>query len=101
MDPSEVIVNHDRKYSYQKSCYFEEGLNKVTIKFGEKINSCAKMFMEMTNIIEIDLSKLDTSGVTSMSEMFRNCNNVENIIFGNINTSSVTNMYNLFFFVTN
>ena len=100
LDPSEVIVNRDRRYSCQKSCYFEEGLNNVTIKFGEKINSCAKMFMEMTNIIEIDLSKLDTSGVTSMSEMFRNCNNVENIIFGNINTSSVTNMYHLFFFLS-
>ena len=96
LNPSEVIVNGDRRFSCHKSCDFPDGLNNVTIKYSEKINSCENMFKGMTNIVEIDLSKLDTSGVTSMSEMFRDCINLEKITFGNINTSSVNNMFYLF-----
>ena len=54
------------------------------------------MFKGLTNIIEIDLSNLDTSKVTNMSYMFVVCSDLGKINFGNINTSLVNNMENLF-----
>ena len=44
LDPSEVIVNGISKPSCNKSCEFNKGLNNVTIKFNEPIESCANMF---------------------------------------------------------
>ena len=92
LEPCGVIVNGVKKFTCKKYCDFADGLNNITIKFSEKVNSSEIMFRGMTNIVEIDLSKLDISGVTNMSEMFYGCSNLENITFGNINTSSVTNM---------
>ena len=93
-NPSEVIVNGISKgNTCQKTCYFDEDINNVTIKFEEQIKSCKKMFYNLQNIIEIDLSNFDASKVNDMGEMFNLCKNLEKINFGNINTSSVENMY--------
>ena len=54
------------------------------------------MFDGLENIIEIDISNLDTSRVTTMENMFNNCENLIKIDFGNINTSLVTNMKYMF-----
>ena len=54
------------------------------------------MFKGLTNIIEVDLSYLDTSKVTTMFAMFEGCTNIEKINFGNINTSSVKTLEKLF-----
>ena len=58
LNPSEVIVNGVRRFSCHKSCDFPDGLNNVTIKYSEKINSCENMFKGMTNIVEIDFIKI-------------------------------------------
>ena len=44
LDPSEVIVNGESKPNCKKSCLFVGGLNNVTIKFDNKIESCKGMF---------------------------------------------------------
>ena len=84
------------KDSFEKSYDFKNYLNNVTIKFDEKITSCANMFYGLQNIIEIDLSSLDISNVKNMSSMFEQCINLKKITFGNINTSLVENMHHLF-----
>ena len=94
--PSEVIINDEIKDSGIKSYNFQKELNKVLIKFENSITSCENMFYELTNILEIDLSKFDSSKVVSMSSMFYQCTNLEKIYFGNINTSSVKKMDALF-----
>ena len=96
-EPSEVIVNNVTKPLCNKSCNFDDELNYVTIKFDGFINSTENMFYGLTNIVDIDLSNLDTYKVLSMESMFRNCSDLEKITFGNINTSSVINMRQLFF----
>ena len=96
LDPSEVIVNGDSRPLINKSAEFESGLNNVTIKFNEPIESFEKMFSGLTNIIEIDLSNIDTSQVTNMNSMFFQCYNLAKITFGNINTSLVKSMSELF-----
>ena len=77
LNPDKVIVNGNIKENCHKSCNFEEDLNNVTIRFNEQINSCENMFKDMRDIIEIDLSNLDTSKVTSMHFMFNGCSNLK------------------------
>ena len=41
-------------------------LNIITLKWNKKITNCEEMFRSRTNIIEIDLSKFDSSLVSDM-----------------------------------
>ena len=87
LDPFEVIINGQiQNISNKRYFNLEYDLNNITIKFDRQINSFRNMFSGLTNIIEIDLSNLDTSKVTTMEEMFNGCINLEKINFGNINT---------------
>ena len=96
LNPSEVIINGDLKVSCNKNCYLDNILNNVTIKFDKQLKSLENMFSGLYKIIEIDLSNLDTSKVTTMVSMFEYCSNLKKILFGNINTSLVESMYGLF-----
>ena len=71
--------------------------NNITLIFDIQIEDCENMFMNLGNIIGIDLSHFDASKVTNMISMFDGCSNLENIKFGNINTSSVKYMKYLFY----
>ena len=55
-----------------------------------------KLFYECSNLTSIDLSKFNTSQVTSMLGIFKGCKKLENINLVNINTSLVNNMQSLF-----
>ena len=72
-----------------------EGENNIRMVWNSQIENCASMFDGLDNIIEVDLSKFDSSKVTSMFYMFCDCMNVLSIIFDNIDTSSVTDMSGL------
>ena len=96
IDPFEVIVNGKKENSCKKTCVLNKDLNEVTLKFDKQIESCYLMFFALKNITEIDLSKFDTSKVTTMSWMFCGCSNLEKINLDNINTSSVKTMDLLF-----
>ena len=94
--PSIVIINGNEIGQNIRIYDFERELNDVTIKFDSQIDSCEVMFFGTTNIIEIDLSKLNTSNITNMACMFLACGDLEKITFGNINTSVVNTMDSLF-----
>ena len=96
LNPSNIIINGNLNLLCNKICYFDNILNNVTIKFDKQLESLENMFKDLNNIIEIDLSKLDTSKATTMASMFENCSNLEKITFGNINTSLVKSMHGLF-----
>ena len=95
-NPSQVLVNGVVETSCSKTCYLKKGVNNVTIKFEEQLESCKNLFNGLTNIKEIDLSKFDASKVKDMSYMFAGCSNLEKIYFGNIKTNLVENMESLF-----
>ena len=44
------------------------------------------------NVIELDLSKYDTSKVTNMREMFMGCKKLKRLDISNFNTTAVTSM---------
>ena len=60
-------------------------------------SSTSGLFSNLTNVTSIDLSNMDTSGMTSMKDMFRKDTSLTNITFGdNFNTSNVTSMNGVF-----
>ena len=96
-EPYEVFVKGIPKdNTCKKSCVLEDEINYISLLFNEEINTTENMFLELTNITEIDLSRFDSSNVRNMSMMFSDCTNLEKITFGNTNTSLVQDMYKLF-----
>ena len=60
-------------------------------------NPTPYMFKWFTNVTLLDLSNLDTSGITDMTGMFAHTKNLTKIIFGeHFNTSNVKSMYEMF-----
>jgi len=96
-EPSEVIINGYSKTDICKySCEFDLSINNITLRYENQLETFKKMFLNIQNMIEIDLSGFDTSKVTSMYGMFYNCSKLEKINFGNICTTSLNNMAYLF-----
>ena len=56
---------------------------------------------KIKNILELDLSKFDTSKVTNMSHMFNGIRNLTSLNLSNFDTSKVTDMGGMFFSMTN
>ncbi len=50
------------------------------------------MFSNCSKLTTLDVSKFNTSNVTSMLEMFYSCRALTTLNLSNFNTSSVTNM---------
>ena len=92
IEPFEVLVNDIKDDSCKKTCNLPKEINNVTLRFNREINSCYRMFNNLINIIEIDLSNFDFSKVANMYEMFGDCKNLTKINFGKIQTSSLLNM---------
>ena len=60
-------------------------------------SSTSGLFSNLTNVTSIDLSNMDTSGMTNMAGMFRKDTSLTSITFGdNFNTYNVTNMNGVF-----
>ena len=60
--------------------------------------SCRNMFYYKNKLTTIDLSNLDTSGVTNMSFMFGECYGLTSLNLSNFDTSSVTDMSYMFYY---
>ena len=59
-----------------------------------------QMFNNIANIVNIDLSGLDSRYVKDMSFMFNSARSVENLDLSNLNTSRVTSMMNMFAYMS-
>lgn len=51
---------------------------------GVKVKSISKMFVDMKNLVKVDLSELDLSEVKGIEGVFRNCPNLKEINLGNM-----------------
>ena len=72
-------------------------INKVKMVWTSKINSAYDLLKDMPNLIEVDLSRFDSSEITTMDFMFQRDHNLISINFSNFNTSKVTSMECLFY----
>ena len=71
-------------------------INDIKIIFNNPISTANKMFYQGENIIEINLTKFDTSQVTNMNSMFSSCSSLISLDLSNFNTSQVINMNSMF-----
>ena len=72
-------------------------LNTLKLIWNEKATTCYNMFFKMAdNLIEVDLSKFDTSSVVSMEAMFQDCHSIQSINLQNVDTSNVKSMRFMF-----
>ena len=70
--------------------------NTVKMTWDDKLYSLHSMFENLTNLVEVDLSKFDSSSVKHMTQMFWNCVSLTSINFANFDTSLVEDMHLLF-----
>ena len=92
--PDEIICNETYN---NKQCKFINEENIVIMRWNKQLTDCGNMFYNCKNIIEIDLSKFDTSKVIEMRWMFDNCESLIYIKLDNLDTSQVTQMNSMFF----
>ena len=64
--------------------------------FTNEGTNCDYMFEKCSPVKTLDLSKFDTSNVTSMGSMFGSCSSLTSLDLSNFNTSNVTNMSGMF-----
>ena len=93
--PQEIIINGINQ-TIKKRHLLNNSINNITMKWYHYLTNCNNMFNNLTDIINFDFSKFDTSRVTSMACMFVNCTKITSINVSNFNTSLVTNMDSMF-----
>ena len=97
--PSKVLVNGGSAnidLQNKISISDESDINIITMEWDETLINCEKMFLDLTNLKEVDLSNFDGTKIESMRYMFWDCTNLESVNFNNIKTPSLTNIALLF-----
>ncbi|PCY61261.1 BspA family leucine-rich repeat surface protein [Listeria monocytogenes] len=82
--------------------FYSSGIEKVIIRDNNyptapSLLTTEGMFKNCSNLMEVDLSGLDTSAVTTMWDMFNSCRALEELDVSHFDTSSVTNMSYMFY----
>ncbi|EIC0962112.1 BspA family leucine-rich repeat surface protein, partial [Listeria monocytogenes] len=82
--------------------FYGSGIEKVIIRDNNyptapSLLTTEGMFKNCSNLMEVDLSGLDTSAVTTMWDMFNSCRALEKLDVSHFDTSSVTNMSYMFY----
>ena len=70
--------------------------NTIQIVFDISITSFEGMFADLTNLVEVDLSKFDSSSINLMRSMFSGCSSLTSIDLTNLKTNLVYDMQSMF-----
>ena len=95
--PNIILANGNWQNVDYKIYDLTEEINNITLIWDHQITNCNLMFSGLSNIIEIDLSNFDSSGVTNMLKMFKDCISLTSINLNNFNTEQVRDMRDLFY----
>ena len=91
-----MFINNE-KVEYEKYKKFDKkGIYKIKIISKMNLTNAYCMFQGCKNIIDIDLSKFETSYINNMGGMFRGCKNLININLSSFSTKNVTRMNCMF-----
>ena len=71
-------------------------IKTVVTEEGASITNGLHLFAYCTNLVSADLSKLNTTGTTSMANMFRDCSNMTTLNMVGFKTKDVENMSYMF-----
>ena len=95
-----IFINNEHQnelsIEYPFNSNDNDDINTVRITWESKMDTTIGMFTGCNKIIEIDLSKFDTSDVGIMTGMFSSCSSLTSINLSNIKTSKVTSMASMF-----
>jgi len=95
--PDEILVNGVRQEIGKIVYNLSQEINNVTMIWYSSVTNCNCMFSDLSNIINIDFSKFDTSQVAYMQFMFSNCYSLTSLDLSNFDTRQVRDMYRMFF----
>ena len=100
-NPTEIYINGVSQSNIKNEYPFNGQQNFINdvkiIWYLGKTTSTESMFANCNKIIEINLSKFDTSIVTSMDKMFYNCSSLISLNLSNFNISHVSIMASMFY----
>ena len=68
----------------------------IRLIWTRNINSFQSLFENITNIVEVDLTKFDSASIVQMRHMFFGCSFLTSIHLSNLNTASVFDMWGMF-----
>ena len=91
-EPDEIYIDGNKQTIVKNKYLFSNKINFVKLIFKKPITNIRAMFIDCTEIIEVDMSHFDTSKVTEYVALFRNCKSLTSVNLSNLNTNNVTNM---------
>ena len=92
----EIYINGVKQNQTKSNYDFNQENNNIKLIFKESIKAAGCLFVECSDINEIDLSNFDSSQVTDMGAMFHGCTSLTSINFKNFKTSNVKSMDDMF-----
>ena len=99
--PKDKLVLHDELQEWGGTGApwqnYAEQIKEVAIREGTKTSVCSSMFSRFKNITSLDLSNLDTSGVTSFDNMFLRCSGLTSLDLSSLSAASPTFMAGMFY----
>ena len=90
------FINGEKQDNLKYSYYFNQSDNIIELIWNRKLTSTKNMFYKCSDIIELDLSKFDSSKMNDMGGMFTYCSSITSINLSNFNTSLVKGMSSMF-----
>jgi len=96
-NPDQILVNGEPQ-DYKEIIVYNltNFINNITIKWNSYFISSGCMFLDLDNIIRVDLSHFDATQITDMRYMFSGCTSLTSINFENLNTSKVSIVRSMF-----
>ena len=94
--PNEIYIDENKVGENQHSIILTSEETKIKLIWFDDLSDCNSMFLNLSKIIEIDLSKFDSSQVTNTHSMFQGCYSLESINLNNFNTEKVIYMNYMF-----
>ena len=94
--PDEIYLGESKIGAISNRINLIENENKIILRWNSTLQSCREMFLDCSNITEIDFSSFDNPNILSAIDMFRGCKSLISINFSRFYTSKVTSFYGMF-----
>ena len=100
--PYKIIINENIYNIYyditNNSVYnLSQQENNITMIWNGTLTNINSMFLELSNLKEIDFSKFNSSNIVDMEYLFGHCTKLVSLDLSNFDTALVTSMYGMFF----
>ena len=91
------LTNANFKNSDMHGVFRHTSIKKVDLSNANLTNAnMNQMFVANTNLINVNLNNIETTGVTDMSFMFKECSNLTTVNLNNVKADEVVNMSSMF-----